>query len=362
MDGGGSSTTVQNNTPPMSQEEKDLLALNTQLAQKQLDNINNLAPFQQKLLQQASDQLDASKAQQDAYSAAISPADLAAQQRAQFDQATKLGAQQSELADLQLAQLRQGGRATPEQLAQIKDATDAAIAAGTGDINTQTQRGIGLIADELANSRGLRLSDTPITREATLLTRSGNDQIASLTKNLRASQASAALNFPLAVQGVQSGININQQNIAQAAQDFQAQLRQQAYQNRLALTGQAGSGGIGLASIGGGTGALNTLTNARLNSGSRTSDTSNDTGSAGTLQAVGSLAAGVGALAAFSDRRLKRNVERIATLKSGIGLYEYDIGDRHERGVMADEVERVNPHAVLTHPSGYKMVKYRELR
>jgi len=64
------------------------------------------------------------------------------------------------------------------------------------------------------------------------------------------------------------------------------------------------------------------------------------------------------ALPMFSDRRLKSNIKRIGTHKLGIGLYEYDIMGEHQQGVMADEVEKVMPEAVLMHPSGYKMVNY----
>jgi len=64
------------------------------------------------------------------------------------------------------------------------------------------------------------------------------------------------------------------------------------------------------------------------------------------------------ALPMLSDRRLKSNIKRIGTHKLGIGLYEYDILGEHQQGVMADEVEKVMPEAVLMHPSGYKMVNY----
>ena len=69
-------------------------------------------------------------------------------------------------------------------------------------------------------------------------------------------------------------------------------------------------------------------------------------------------AGGLAGMAAFSDRRLKSNIERIGTHPLGIGVYEYNIFDRRERGVMADEVETVMPEAVVLHPSGYKMVDY----
>jgi hypothetical protein len=65
-----------------------------------------------------------------------------------------------------------------------------------------------------------------------------------------------------------------------------------------------------------------------------------------------------GSAIAASDRRLKSNIERIGTHKLGIGLYEYDIFGGRQQGVMADEVEKVMPEAVLMHPSGYKMVNY----
>lgn len=61
--------------------------------------------------------------------------------------------------------------------------------------------------------------------------------------------------------------------------------------------------------------------------------------------------------AAVSDRRLKSNIKRIGTHNLGIGIYEYDIFDRHERGVMADEVERVKPEAVVE-IDGWKHVRY----
>lgn len=63
-----------------------------------------------------------------------------------------------------------------------------------------------------------------------------------------------------------------------------------------------------------------------------------------------------------SDRRLKTNVKRVGLLPQGIGVYDYEYaGDpKHERirGVMAQEVERVDPDAVLEMDDGYKAVDY----
>jgi len=62
--------------------------------------------------------------------------------------------------------------------------------------------------------------------------------------------------------------------------------------------------------------------------------------------------------ARWSDSRLKENVVRLGTGPLGIGIYEYDIFGKRERGVIAQELERVLPQAVITTPSGYKMVRY----
>lgn len=249
-DKGGGSVTVNNQTAPMSPEEAHLLDLQTQLSQAQLDNVNALKPYQTELINQSISNLQSQGKYQAALDAAITPEQQAQAAADQFKQAQAMAPMQQQLLQMQLDDLKRGGAATDAQKKLIGDAADSAIAAGTGDINTQTQRGIGMIADELANSRGMRLSDSPITGEAALLTRAGNDQVASLTKNLRAAQAQGVLNYPLAAQSLQSGINMNQQQLFQSAQNFQDQLRQQAYQNRLALTGPTTTTGLGLSSVG----------------------------------------------------------------------------------------------------------------
>ena len=65
--------------------------------------------------------------------------------------------------------------------------------------------------------------------------------------------------------------------------------------------------------------------------------------------------------AIFSDIRLKTNIERIGTHKTGLGVYAYDIFGNREVGVMAQEALVVMPEAVTQHPSGYLMVNYGRL-
>ena len=67
---------------------------------------------------------------------------------------------------------------------------------------------------------------------------------------------------------------------------------------------------------------------------------------------------GAAGLLALSDRRLKSNVIKVGEHPKGFGIYEYDILGRRERGVMADEVEKIFPLAVKIHRSGFKMVDY----
>lgn len=59
-----------------------------------------------------------------------------------------------------------------------------------------------------------------------------------------------------------------------------------------------------------------------------------------------------------SDERLKSNIKRIGTHDLGIGIYAYDINGHREIGVMAQELEKVMPEAVIRDAAGYRMVDY----
>ncbi|MFM2112201.1 MAG: hypothetical protein RLZZ271_861 [Pseudomonadota bacterium] len=70
-----------------------------------------------------------------------------------------------------------------------------------------------------------------------------------------------------------------------------------------------------------------------------------------------------------SDPRLKTNIEWVGRHPIGVGLYLYrylpemrdEYGDGVHLGVMADELERVLPHAVSVGPDGYRRVDYAQL-
>jgi hypothetical protein len=76
------------------------------------------------------------------------------------------------------------------------------------------------------------------------------------------------------------------------------------------------------------------------------------------LGAAGAAGGFAPLLAGLSDRRLKSNIVKVGEHPLGIGIYEYDIEDRRERGVMAQEVLAVKPSAVYHRPDGYMMVDY----
>lgn len=62
----------------------------------------------------------------------------------------------------------------------------------------------------------------------------------------------------------------------------------------------------------------------------------------------------------LSDERLKTDINPVGTTGDGLTIYTYRLktGGPVEMGVMAQEVEGVRPEAVLTLPSGLKMVNY----
>jgi len=62
---------------------------------------------------------------------------------------------------------------------------------------------------------------------------------------------------------------------------------------------------------------------------------------------------------AFSDRRLKRNAERIGTGSHGLPIYRYEyLWGEPAIGYMADDVAAVAPHAVTVGPDGFAQVNY----
>jgi Chaperone of endosialidase len=68
--------------------------------------------------------------------------------------------------------------------------------------------------------------------------------------------------------------------------------------------------------------------------------------------------------AIFSDERLKENVKKVGALDNGLNLYSYNYKDGYDLpegkqvGVMAQEVEKLIPEAIIEMANGFKAVNY----
>jgi hypothetical protein len=80
--------------------------------------------------------------------------------------------------------------------------------------------------------------------------------------------------------------------------------------------------------------------------------------------AGGLFGLGASALMAFSDKRLKENIEPTGERIAGVPVVEFDWkgSGAHDKGVLAQDVERKHPDLVdNSHPSGFKRVAYGKL-
>lgn len=94
------------------------------------------------------------------------------------------------------------------------------------------------------------------------------------------------------------------------------------------------------------------------NSQYSSSGSSNSKGGMGeTLGGLGGLLSGV---AAVSDRRWKRDIQKVGEFQDGLGIYtfKYKTGEKVFRGVMLDEVEKLRPWAVGPVVNGIGTVNY----
>jgi len=72
----------------------------------------------------------------------------------------------------------------------------------------------------------------------------------------------------------------------------------------------------------------------------------------------------------MSDMRLKTNINQVGDLPNGLGIYTWDwtdeavekgLANNMHIGVLAQEVEKIMPSAVVHTDSGYMAVKYNEI-
>ena len=246
---GSKSTTVV--TP--GQKSPEEIALNkkqVELAQAQLDAISKQGVFQDELFAAAKPLIEQQS--------------LLLQEQLKFETDPVRQAEiqrqlevQGQLLDASLKHIEQGTRATPEQEALIEEIRSTQLATGESDISRFRDQSLESLREELAPSLGLRSTDTPILDRGARVAEEATRQQGQLERGLATTAAGARLNFPLAAGQFQAQQLQFQQGLSLATSQFQEQLRQQAFNNRLNLgrsiggvLGQSGSSGLGLAGIG----------------------------------------------------------------------------------------------------------------
>lgn len=142
-------------------------------------------------------------------------------------------------------------------------------------------------------------------------------------------------------QGAASGL-LNSGATAKALQTRGAELNQGFFNNYLQQL--SGLSGLGLQAGG-----------LVANTGQKSTNTG---GGPSTLGSIASAAGGIASI--FSDRRLKRDIERVGEFPDGLGIYSfrYVMGIKRVFGVMADEVAKIRPWALGPKRAGYSTVNY----
>lgn len=171
------------------------------------------------------------------------------EQVAEAERASLLGTEEQArgrtLAGTQQAFIESGGRASPVQESLIGDIANRAIASGQSDIRASARDNLEILREELAGSLGLRSTDTPILDRGARVAEESLRQESQLINAVRGAESQALLDQPFRL----SEATTQQQSLAEATRQFQEQLRQQAFANRLQLTSQIGGQGLGLASL-----------------------------------------------------------------------------------------------------------------
>ena len=230
-------------------------------------------------------------------------------EEAQLDQAIRNLPMQDELLQLQLDEIRRGGRATDEQKALIGEIANRAIEAGDSDIGQFLTRGLGDIREQLAPARGMRPDDAPMIDAGEELAMEALRQKGLLTSNIRGAQANAELNFPLNASAMTNQYSQWQQNFNQGMNTFLSGLKQQAYANRAQFMGQLFQAPN--ASFESGIGLINASRPTAVSFPRNTTETTKTSGGS-ILGGIGGILSGIGSVGSlFSSERAKENIRPI---------------------------------------------------
>ena len=215
------STKVSNSVPPPTETEVALQEQQLELATFQLSELQKQSELQEQFAEQLGPALEQQQLDADA-----------AREQLAFTQPI-----QNELLERALEDVRQGTRATPEQLEEINAAADASIEAFGFDVDRFEEQGVEGI-DNLTRSLGLRErndADSPHRERLDRLFAEGARLRGQQAAGARELGATARLNLPLAQGQLQLQKTTGASAVASSISDFQARLRSQAFSNRLGL-------------------------------------------------------------------------------------------------------------------------------
>jgi hypothetical protein len=180
-------------------------------------------------------------------------------------------------------------------------------------------------------------------------------------KQLQAQKQNDLLNSAT-VQGINTGLAANQQGFQQAAYNQMQPINvinalrtgsQVQNPNFVNTPMQATTAGPDLL------GAANASYQNQLNAYN-----AQQAASGGFMGGLMNLGGALGSAYIKSDKRLKKYIKKIGTLSNGLNVYKYHykkgfgLPEGQQIGVMAQEVEKVIPEAVITMTDGYKAVNY----
>lgn len=237
--------TSKQRVPPLSLDELQLLGINKELALRQLQAFQQQQELQgsgNSFLSELYQQMIGS---QQGASVVNNPLVQGLIEQGRRGAINDLGFQDAAFNQGLLQDFRSGGRATPDQLANIQGAADSAISAGLSDIGRFRDEGLNRARLNSA-TRGLRPTDTPIQNDFANVQQEANRQASDFITNIRGQQFAQNLQFPL---------EANQQRLGQFSagldQSFrrralEEELARLAQQQRLQLGGQISQVGLGL--------------------------------------------------------------------------------------------------------------------
>lgn len=242
----------------------------------------------------------------------------------------------SDVGQLQHQQVGQVANRSPFDLGSVKDIADQSYAAQTSRLDPQWQHASEMQDAQLAN-QGIMQGSQAYDNAQRVFGQQKND---AYTQARLAAIQTEPQTFQLAHAAYEQPLNeLNAIRSASQVQmpQFGGPLGAAPYGQAAAAQGQYGQG----------------LYNAQM--GAENANTAGLYGLGGAALGAYGMYSG---LAAMSDRRLKSNIVKVCEDQRGFGIYEFDIAGHRARGVMADEVEKIIPAAVVLLPSGFKAVDY----